>query len=302
VAGTTETYTYDGDGVRFSRQVGAGSLTRYVTDPSGSLPVTIADGARSYVWGLGLAYAVAGSSVEVYDADRLGSIRAISDASGALTATYRTDEWGVPTATSGSSSQPFGFTGEPVDATGLVYLRARYYHPDLGRFMTRDAWPGQVSASGSLNRFAYAEANPATLADPSGQCAQALVLAFAGPAGVVAGGGITFGCAVVAIAAAGVGAWLFGSAVGQATASALQDGLQEIRDQRIDKPIPAPDVPWKMVQEPYLPYIHQYPPGEDPIGPKGPRFRVSKKLLFLLGLGGTLVVVKSGVLRDSDDR
>jgi RHS repeat-associated protein len=191
VAGTTETYTYDGDGVRFSRQVGAGPLIRYVTDPSGSLPVTIADGARKYVWGLGLAYAVAGSSVEVYHSDRLGSIRAISDASGALTATYRTDEWGVPTATTGSAGQPFRFTGEPLDATGLVYLRARYYHPDLGRFMTRDTWPGVTVLPSSLHRVAYAANNPITHADPSGHILPIVAALAIGAlvGGVVGGGG-----------------------------------------------------------------------------------------------------------------
>jgi RHS repeat-associated protein len=154
VAGITETYTYDGDGVRFSRQVGAGPLTRYVTDPSGSLPVTIADGARRYVWDLGLAYAVSGSSVEVYHADRLGTVRELTGPTGAIVAAYRSDEYGLPTLGLGSAGQPFRFTGEPLDATGLVYLRARYYHPDLGRFMTMDTWRGSVGAPLSLNRYA----------------------------------------------------------------------------------------------------------------------------------------------------
>ena len=43
--------------------------------------------------------------------------RAHYAASGTVTATYRTDEWGIPTVTTGASTQPYGFTGEPVDAT-----------------------------------------------------------------------------------------------------------------------------------------------------------------------------------------
>jgi RHS repeat-associated protein len=144
VAGVTETYTYDGDGVRFARQVGAGSVTRYVSDINTGLPVTIDDGVRKYVWGQGLAYAVSGTTLEVYHTDRLGSVRAITDAAGAVTATYRTDEFGIPTATTSTSSQPFAFTGEPRDGTGLSYLRARYYEPSLGRFLSRDTWPGHV--------------------------------------------------------------------------------------------------------------------------------------------------------------
>jgi RHS repeat-associated protein len=168
VAGTTETYVYDGDGVRFSRQVGAGSPIRYVSDVNRSLPVTIDDGTRKYVYGLGLAYAVAGSTIEVYHPDRLGSTRAITDAAGAVTATYRTDEWGVPTTTTGSSSQPYRFTGEPQDGTGLIYLRARYLDPSIGRFMSRDRMVGSPFAAQSLNRCVYATNNPVGLTDPSG--------------------------------------------------------------------------------------------------------------------------------------
>ena len=58
VSGVTETSTYDGDGLRFSRQVGAGPVIRAVTDPTAGLPVTIDDGSRKYDWGQGLACAV----------------------------------------------------------------------------------------------------------------------------------------------------------------------------------------------------------------------------------------------------
>jgi len=168
VAGVSETYTYDGDGVRFSRQVGAGPVIRYVTDPAVGLPVTIDDGVRKYVWGQGLAYAVSGTTLEVYHTDRLGSVRAITDAAGAVTATWRTDEFGIPTASTGTSSQPFAFTGEPRDATGLTYLRARYYDPSLGRFMSRDPLVGNPRSCQTLNRYAYVGNNPVTYADPSG--------------------------------------------------------------------------------------------------------------------------------------
>ena len=46
MAGVSETYAYDGDGVRFSRQVGAGPVIRFVTDPAVGLPVTLDDGVR----------------------------------------------------------------------------------------------------------------------------------------------------------------------------------------------------------------------------------------------------------------
>jgi len=168
VAGLTETSTYDGDGVRFSRQAGGGPLSRYVTDPAAGLPVTLDDGTRTYVWGLGLAYAVTGSAIEVYHADRLGSVRALTDAAGSVIATYRADEFGIPVSSTGTSSQPFRYTGEPSDASGLTYLRARFYDPSIGRFMSRDPFPGFSSSPLSLNRYTYANNNPSTLSDPSG--------------------------------------------------------------------------------------------------------------------------------------
>jgi hypothetical protein len=49
--------------------------------------VVLDDGTRKYVWGLRLAYAVSGSSIEVYHTDGLGSVRAITDGSGNVTQT-----------------------------------------------------------------------------------------------------------------------------------------------------------------------------------------------------------------------
>jgi RHS repeat-associated protein len=168
VAGATETYVYDGDGTRFSRQVGAGTPIRFVSDVNRGLPVTIDDGTHKYVYGLGLAYAISGSTVEVYHTDRLGSVRAITDATGAVTSTYRTDEWGVLTSTTGASTQLFRYAGEPRDATGLTYLRTRYYDPSIGRFLTRDVKPGRTATPQSQDRFSYAQNDPTTLTDPRG--------------------------------------------------------------------------------------------------------------------------------------
>jgi len=113
---------------------------------------------------------VSGSALEVYHTDRLGSVRAITDAAGAVTATYRTDEFGIPTATTGTSTQPFAFTGEPRDASGLSYLRARSYDPSLGRFMTRDTWAGSTADPASLDRYAYVGNRATTFSDPTGHC------------------------------------------------------------------------------------------------------------------------------------
>lgn len=57
------------------------------------------------------------------------------------------------TSTAGTSSIPYGFTGETTDANGLIYLRARYYNPADARFISRDTWAGDVNSPLSLNRW-----------------------------------------------------------------------------------------------------------------------------------------------------
>jgi len=146
-----------------------------VYDVAAGLPVLLDDGARRYVWGAnGLAHAVEGTgngTPTTYHADGLGSVRALTDASGAVVQTYQADEFGVPIAagTQGTRTQPFGFTGEQRDAeTGFSYLRARMYDPQVGRFLQRDPFPGRITSPLSLNRFTYVANNPASLVDPAG--------------------------------------------------------------------------------------------------------------------------------------
>jgi RHS repeat-associated protein len=50
------------------------------------------------------------------------------------------------------------------------YLRARSYDPTLGRFLSRDSWPGSSSAPQTLDRYTYVADNPTTRSDPSGHC------------------------------------------------------------------------------------------------------------------------------------
>src|SRR5204863_6738175 len=142
---------YDGDGQRASSTINS-TTTSYVYDAARSLPVVLSDGSRKYVWGLGLAYAVDNSgAISVSHADGLGSVRALTDGSGTLTQTYLTDPFGAALSTGGSSTQPFRFTGEQRDDTGLYYLRARMYDPALGRFVQRDPLSGAATMPCTLN-------------------------------------------------------------------------------------------------------------------------------------------------------
>ncbi|MDT8306747.1 MAG: RHS repeat-associated core domain-containing protein, partial [Anaerolineae bacterium] len=69
----------------------------------------------------------------------------------------------------GTSETVYGFTGEQEDsATGLLYLRARYYSPYLNHFHSRDPFSGFVKRPVSQNGYNYANGNPVRWRDPSG--------------------------------------------------------------------------------------------------------------------------------------
>ncbi len=171
VGSVTTLSTYDGDGTRVGEQVESDPATTYLYDISGSLPVVLDDGTTRSVWGPGgLAWTVSGSDLEVPLADRLGSVRTVTDDEGAVVATVRTDEFGVVTASTGSPDTVHGFTGEPTDASGLVDLRSRRYDPELGRFLTRDTWSGEPTSSQTHNRYTYLANDPLNATDPSGHC------------------------------------------------------------------------------------------------------------------------------------
>ncbi|MGG1475210.1 RHS repeat-associated core domain-containing protein, partial [Brevibacillus agri] len=64
---------------------------------------------------------------------------------------------------------PFAYAGEMYDKeSGFYYLRARYYDPKMGRFVSEDTVKGQVDNPLSLNRYTYVENNPLRYVDPTG--------------------------------------------------------------------------------------------------------------------------------------
>jgi RHS repeat-associated protein len=71
--------------------------------------------------------------------------------------------------TQGTSPEPMRYTCQRRDAeSGFYDLRARYYSPGLGRFISRDPLFGSLGSPLSLNRYSYVLNNPTNLTDPSG--------------------------------------------------------------------------------------------------------------------------------------
>src|SRR5207302_1607655 len=105
-----------------------------------------------------------------YALNALGdSVVAQTDAGGAVVGTAGFDAWGVATEGSGEPSE-YGFDGERQDPlTGLVWLRARWYDPQTGRFLTPDRFGADSRDPRALHRYAFALDNPLNRIDPSGQ-------------------------------------------------------------------------------------------------------------------------------------
>jgi RHS repeat-associated protein len=106
-----------------------------------------------------------------YLADALGNTVSLTEPTGTLRTTYAYTPFGESVASGLPSTNPFQYTGRESDGTGLLYYRARYYHPALGRFVSED--PIGLSG-GDVNLYTYAVNNPTNFSDPLG-----LVVAYA---------------------------------------------------------------------------------------------------------------------------
>jgi len=101
---------------------------------------------------------------------KVGSITHAVDMNGSIRNEYDYDTFGtrtnVNTANTGSN-QHFGYTGEMLDVeSGLLYLRARYYDPSIGRFISADPYLGRMAEPVTQNRYIYVHNNPLLFVDP----------------------------------------------------------------------------------------------------------------------------------------
>jgi RHS repeat-associated protein len=105
-----------------------------------------------------------------YGYDGGGTVRALTNAAGAVTDSYEYDAFGNGVSTSGSTPNNYLYRGEAYDSDlGLYYLRARYYDPLTGRFMSRDPNPGDPFDPKTLHKYLYASGDPVNMIDPSGR-------------------------------------------------------------------------------------------------------------------------------------
>src|SRR5947209_10259044 len=181
------TYTYDFADRRISGTKNS-VTTRYISVGLQTIAERSTVGStttsRDYVFAPGIDEPLAmqdANGMTYYSVDGLGSVIAMTDAAGAVTA-QGFDPWGVSSAPTGF----FGYTGREPDGHGLWYLRARYYDPSIGRFISEDPLREKIRTVGSitdsesfayfahllLRPYSYVDNNPVRYTDPYGLAPQ----------------------------------------------------------------------------------------------------------------------------------
>jgi RHS repeat-associated protein len=173
VTNTTQ-YQYDSNGARFSSKTN-GVETKYLVDRNRLNAEVLLEydgnggSIVDYTYGLSLLEENRGGVKSFYHADGLGSTRFLTDTSGSVTDTYIYDAYGNILSSSGQTTNNYLYTGEQFDRNlGEYYLRARYYNPSAGRFVSRDPFEGVLSDPLSLAKYPYVQGNPVNETDPSG--------------------------------------------------------------------------------------------------------------------------------------
>lgn len=106
-----------------------------------------------------------GGTAYFYAKDHLGSIRELTDTTGAIRARYTYDPYGVRTKVSGDLDASLGYTGHHYHArSDLVLSKYRPYIPELGRWISRDP----IGEAGGINLYGYVQNNPTGYVDSLG--------------------------------------------------------------------------------------------------------------------------------------
>ncbi len=165
--GTTAAFQYDAFGRRIGKTL-AGITTTLLYDENNIVEeLSGSTATATLLTGLGVdeTYSRTDSFGPRYLlSELLGSTIALTDAAGVIQTQYTYDPFGNTTSSGAASSNPFQFTGRENDGTGLYFYRARYYNPNIGRFISEDP----LGFKGGINVYSYAENNPITHTDPLG--------------------------------------------------------------------------------------------------------------------------------------
>jgi len=168
-AGST-VYRYDAE----NQRIGV-NQTQYVVNSQPALSQVLVRTKGNgevtyYVYGLGLIGEASAGNYFSYHYDLRGSTIAITDETAQVIERFQYSPYG--TLMYGDATTPFlfnGMYGVMSDANGLYYMRARFYSPEIRRFVNRDVLIGGVVSGQTLNRFAFGINNPVNYIDPEGR-------------------------------------------------------------------------------------------------------------------------------------
>jgi len=121
------------------------------------MPSASAEETRNIIAGSNHIAAITDGEASFFHRDRLGSIRFATDFSGQVIDEHKALPFGEEVK---KGNLRYTFTGKEKDPSGLFHMGARYYQPDLGRFVSAD--PAGVG-------YVYTENNPLKFVDPTGE-------------------------------------------------------------------------------------------------------------------------------------
>ena len=192
---TVASYAYNVDGLRIKKTVDDKTI-HHVWDGSQQIIADVVDNefyeANCYLRGTNLVATYnyqngVKSGYTYYTQNAHGDVVNLTDETGAVTKSYTYDAFGVEQNIDDADDNAFRYCGEYYDSeSGTIYLRARYYDPAIGRFISRDSVTGENTDPLSLNLYTYCHNNPIIGIDPSGHIFNILI--GAGIGAVVSGG------------------------------------------------------------------------------------------------------------------
>ncbi len=162
------TYKYDTDGLRTQK-----NDTQYVVDIHNNV---IAEANESgsvtaeTIWGHRPLARKTGDAWYYYLYNAHGDVIGLTDESGTVVNSYAYSPWGEIRTQTESVTNPIKYAGEYYDdELDMLYLRARYYDPQIGRFISLDAERGSIQNPMDMNRYVYCRNNPIKYVDPTGE-------------------------------------------------------------------------------------------------------------------------------------
>ena len=165
----TASYTYNPNGLRASKTV-SGVKTSHIWDGQ-NMVGEYENGVvtAKYLRGLRLVARQNSGVTEYYNFNGHGDTTSLTNANGVITTNYKYDAFGNQANASTTDTNPFRYAGEYFDGeTGMIYLRARYYEPSTGRFISEDP------IKDGMNWYVYCGSNPVMYLDSSGLVAVGL--------------------------------------------------------------------------------------------------------------------------------